>query len=46
MVVTGDLSQTDLPKDIKSGLRDCVRKIEHIDGIDIIRFSDGDVVAA
>ncbi len=44
MVITGDLSQVDLPKDVKSGLRDCVRKIEHIDGIDVIRFSDGDVV--
>ncbi len=44
MVITGDLSQTDLPKDIKSGLRDCVRKIEHIEGISVIRFSDEDVV--
>lgn len=44
MVITGDLSQIDLPKDVKSGLRDCIRKIEHIDGIGVIRFSDGDVV--
>ncbi|MBY0355936.1 MAG: PhoH family protein [Rickettsiales bacterium] len=44
MVITGDLTQTDLPRDIKSGLRDCVRKVEHIDGICVIRFSDGDVV--
>ena len=44
IVVTGDLSQVDLPKDIKSGLKDCLRKIEHIDEIGVIRFSDGDVV--
>jgi phosphate starvation-inducible PhoH-like protein len=44
MVVTGDLSQVDLPKDVKSGLRDCVPKIEHIKGIDVVRFSDVDVV--
>lgn len=44
MVITGDLTQTDLPRDIKSGLRDCVRKVEHIEEISIIRFSDGDVV--
>ncbi len=44
MVITGDLTQTDLPKDIKSGLHDCVRKVEHIDGIGIVTFSDGDVV--
>jgi phosphate starvation-inducible PhoH-like protein len=44
MIITGDLSQIDLPKDIKSGLADCIPKIEHIPGIDVIRFSDGDVV--
>jgi phosphate starvation-inducible PhoH-like protein len=44
MVITGDLSQIDLPKDVKSGLADCIPKIEHIPGIDVIRFSDGDVV--
>ena len=44
MVVTGDLSQTDLPKDISSGLRDAIRKVENIEGISCIRFSDSDVV--
>lgn len=44
MVVTGDLSQTDLPKDVKSGLGDVIRKVEGIDGIGVIRFADGDVV--
>ena len=44
MVVTGDLSQVDLPKDVKSGLSDAVRKVENIEGIDTIRFSDSDVV--
>lgn len=44
MVITGDLSQIDLPKDIKSGLADCIPKIEHIDGIHIVRFTDTDVV--
>ena len=44
MIITGDLSQTDLPKDVKSGLQDAVKKVEHIDGIKCVRFSDGDVV--
>ena len=44
MIITGDQSQIDLPKDVKSGLTDCVPKIEHIPGIDVIRFSDTDVV--
>lgn len=44
MVVTGDLTQTDLPRDVASGLRDAVRKVEHIEGIARVRFSDVDVV--
>ncbi len=44
MVITGDLSQVDLPRDIKSGLADAVRKIEGIDGIKVTRFGDKDVV--
>ena len=44
MVITGDLTQTDLPKDISSGLRDAVRKVEPIEGIACVRFSDHDVV--
>jgi len=44
LVITGDLSQTDLPKDVKSGLGDAVRKVEHIEGIACVRFTDGDVV--
>lgn len=44
MAVTGDLSQMDLPRDVKSGLADATRKLDGIKGIDIIRFSDKDVV--
>lgn len=44
MVVTGDLSQIDLPRDVKSGLSDATRKLEGIPGITITRFTDADVV--
>lgn len=44
MLITGDLSQTDLPKDVKSGLQDAIKKVEHIEGIKCVRFSDVDVV--
>lgn len=44
MVITGDHTQIDLPKDIKSGLMDCIPKVEPIPGIEVIRFNDGDVV--
>lgn len=44
MVVTGDLSQVDLPRDVKSGLHDAVRKLEKIPDIATIRFNEVDVV--
>ncbi len=44
MVVTGDLSQCDLPRDIASGLRDAVKKLEGLEGIGTIRFGQEDVV--
>ncbi len=44
MAVTGDLSQMDLPRDVKSGLADATRKLDGVKGIEITRFADGDVV--
>ena len=44
MVVTGDLTQTDLPKGVKSGLRDACETLEHVDDIAFHRFGPGDVV--
>ena len=43
-VVTGDLTQTDLPTGQKSGLAMAVKILEGIDDIYIHRFSDKDVV--
>ena len=44
MVVTGDLTQTDLPSGQKSGLAAAVGILSDIDDIAIHRFSDRDVV--
>lgn len=44
MVITGDLSQVDLPKDVKSGLHDSIRKISHVEGIATIHLTNNDVV--
>ncbi|MBN66344.1 MAG: phosphate starvation-inducible protein PhoH [Rickettsiales bacterium] len=44
LVLNGDLSQVDLPKDVKSGLADCIPKVENIEGIEVVRFTDVDVV--
>ncbi|MFI3206002.1 MAG: PhoH family protein [Clostridia bacterium] len=44
MVITGDVTQIDLPDGKKSGLKDAVRVLKNIDNIAIIRFTDKDVV--
>ena len=43
-VVTGDLSQTDLPMGKKSGLSIAARILQDIEGIGIFEFSERDVV--
>ena len=43
-VVTGDLSQTDLPRGIKSGLSTAADILKNIEGIGIFEFSERDVV--
>ncbi len=44
MVVSGDLSQVDLPRDVKSGLRDAWETLKGIDEIGRVRFKEEDVV--
>ncbi|MCX5743013.1 MAG: PhoH family protein [Proteobacteria bacterium] len=44
MVVNGDVSQTDLPRGTRSGLRDALELVEGIRGIGIVHFTDADVV--
>ncbi|HKK77463.1 MAG TPA: PhoH family protein [Saprospiraceae bacterium] len=43
-VITGDLSQVDLPFSQKSGLRRAIGILEKLDGIDVVRLSSEDVV--
>jgi len=43
-IVTGDVTQIDLPKKQQSGLPTALRLLEGIEGIDIIHLSGGDVV--
>ena len=44
MVITGDLSQIDLPSGVRSGLRDAVDTLEGVQGIGVVRFGNRDVV--
>jgi phosphate starvation-inducible PhoH-like protein len=44
MVVTGDPSQIDLPKHMHSGLKDALQVTADIEGVEVVRFTDADVV--
>jgi len=43
-VVTGDLTQIDLPKHVKSGLRDAIDVLREVDGVSFTFFEARDVV--
>jgi len=44
MVVTGDLSQIDLPNNEPSGLEDAINLLDGIEGVSMLQFSDVDIV--
>jgi phosphate starvation-inducible PhoH-like protein len=44
MVITGDITQVDLPRHEKSGLIVVGGILEEVDGVDFVRFDGGDVV--
>ncbi|MBQ6387821.1 MAG: PhoH family protein [Ruminococcus sp.] len=44
MVITGDITQVDLPNGAKSGLRDCMKILRSIEGIGQCTFDEKDVV--
>ena len=44
MIVTGDMTQIDLPPTQKSGLRDAMDRFKYIKDISIIEFNEKDIV--
>lgn len=44
MVITGDITQVDLPRGAKSGLKDCMKILKNINGIGSCMFDEKDVV--
>lgn len=44
MIITGDLTQVDLPREHNSGLREALRILEGVDGIAIVRLGQRDIV--
>jgi phosphate starvation-inducible PhoH-like protein len=43
-VITGDITQVDLPEGKRSGMHDAIELLSGVDGIRTIRFTDADVV--
>jgi len=44
MVITGDVTQIDLPKHQRSGLVEAIRILKGIEGIAFVHFKESDVV--
>ena len=44
MIITGDMTQIDLPKGVKSGLRDATEVLKGVEGISFIEMSKKDIV--
>ncbi len=43
-VITGDITQIDLPSEKRSGLVEAIHLLENVEGIEFLHFSDEDVV--
>lgn len=44
MIITGDMSQIDLPRGQKSGLRDATERLQGVEGISMISMNQTDIV--
>ncbi|MEN7549230.1 PhoH family protein [Rapidithrix thailandica] len=44
MIITGDISQVDLPKSFKSGLIEAVKVLDNVPGISIVKLNHKDVI--
>jgi phosphate starvation-inducible PhoH-like protein len=44
IVVTGDVTQVDLPYGVSSGLQDAVRKLSRLTGVAVVRMAAADIV--
>ncbi len=44
IVVTGDTTQVDLPRTVRSGLVDAIHRLRHVAGIAVVHLDEGDIV--
>ena len=44
IVVSGDPTQVDLPRHTESGLRDAMKRLDNIEGIEFVKMTTEDIV--
>ncbi|HEY1188005.1 MAG TPA: PhoH family protein [Gemmata sp.] len=44
VIVTGDLTQTDLPRTVRSGLADAVQRLKDVEGLSVVYLDQTDIV--
>jgi len=44
MVITGDITQVDLPRNVKSGLRQAIETLKGVDDVGVLEFESCDIV--
>lgn len=44
MIVTGDMTQVDLPRSVRNGLADATHRLKNIEGIAVLHLDDADIV--
>ena len=44
MVITGDITQIDLPRHVDSGMKEALQVLDGVEGVDIINLGTKDIV--
>ncbi|HZZ80468.1 MAG TPA: PhoH family protein [Gemmataceae bacterium] len=44
IIVTGDITQVDLPRETRSGLIDAIHRLDHVEGVAVIYLNEHDIV--
>lgn len=44
MIITGDLTQIDLPREQRSGLKEALKILEGVEGIGVVKLGQKDIV--
>lgn len=44
MIITGDMTQIDLPRGVKSGLKDAIEVLDGVEGLSVVNLNESDIV--